>query len=409
MALGSRIVVCLVGADPLTRAGIEAQLRDRADIVFTTRSAPEGGVTLVVADQVDPLYLGKSYYLAADGGPGARPYVLLRDALEGAEVYALVKVALRSREAIALIRPGDIVEIDIPNRKLDLAISPEDRDAERHLEEVAIQLHDWPELLASDRRRAAREKDPMERASLLIEIELEGPTVRGRVALHLPELAIRAVALGASEHRGPPGPVLAEARLDFSPRIPCGSVWASEIGRLAGAGVVLAPGALADASRWIDWWWADHGAGLGQLDVDLDPESAEFYDYPTTEWYREPARTGQPCVAGPYVDYICTHKYTFTLSVPVPVTDGTAFLGVAGADILADEVERMVLPALSGLGGGAVLANGNGRGIASTTAALMPGVVLRPGQPGGMCHVNAPGSLPWRLYRPAPDERAATG
>ena len=54
MALGSRIVVCLVGADPLTRAGIEAQLRDRADIVFTTRSAPEGSVTLVVADQVDP-------------------------------------------------------------------------------------------------------------------------------------------------------------------------------------------------------------------------------------------------------------------------------------------------------------------------------------------------------------------
>src|SRR5262249_2792891 len=31
-------------------------------------------------------------------------------------------------------------------------------------------LHDWPELLASYRRRAAREKDATERASLLIEI-----------------------------------------------------------------------------------------------------------------------------------------------------------------------------------------------------------------------------------------------
>jgi type III secretion protein Q len=78
--------------------------------------------------------------------------------------------------------------------------------------------------------------------SLLVEIELEGSTVHGRVALHLPELAIRAVALGVPEHRGAPGPVLAEARLDFSPRIPCGAVWASEIARLAGAGVVL-PGA----------------------------------------------------------------------------------------------------------------------------------------------------------------------
>lgn len=51
-----------------------------------------------------------------------------------------------------------------------LAISAEDREAEQHLEELAIQLADWPELLASYRRRAAREKDATERASLLIEI-----------------------------------------------------------------------------------------------------------------------------------------------------------------------------------------------------------------------------------------------
>jgi Methyl-accepting chemotaxis protein-like, first PDC sensor domain len=178
-------------------------------------------------------------------------------------------------------------------------------------------------------------------------------------------------------------------------------------GFAAGAGVVLAPDVLADAPRWIDWWWADQGAGIGQLDVDLDPESAEFYDYTTTEWYREPARTGRPCVAGPYVDYICTHKYTFTLSVPV--TDEGAFLGVAGADILAGEVERMALPALSRLGGPAVLASGNGRVIASTTIALLPGVVLPPGP--GMCRVSLAGSLPWMLLRAGagPDEGAAAG
>jgi tetratricopeptide (TPR) repeat protein len=51
-----------------------------------------------------------------------------------------------------------------------LALAPDDREAEQHLEELAIQLHDWPELLASYRRRAAREKDATERASLLIEI-----------------------------------------------------------------------------------------------------------------------------------------------------------------------------------------------------------------------------------------------
>jgi len=168
-------------------------------------------------------------------------------------------------------------------------------------------------------------------------------------------------------------------------------VLARHRGFAAGAGVVLAPDALADAPRCIDWWWADQG--IGQLEVDLDPASAEFYDYTTTEWYREPARTGQPCIAGPYVDYICTHKYTFTVSVPV-VDDGR-FVAVAGADILAGEVERMLLPGLSMLGRAnrpAVLVSGDGRVIASGTASILPGTVLRPAGP-----VAAAGPLPWVL------------
>ena len=176
-------------------------------------------------------------------------------------------------------------------------------------------------------------------------------------------------------------------------------------GLAAGAGVVLAPGALADAPRCIEWWWADQGSGLEQLQVDLDPESAEFYDYTTTEWYRSPERTGQPSVAGPYVDYICTHQYTFTLSVPV-VCAGR-FTGVAGADILAAQVERLVLPELAQLGRVAVLTSGNGRVIASNTASILPGVavsrqplcsqlvpVAGPGSPGSH---DEPSPLPWTL------------
>jgi Cache domain len=171
-------------------------------------------------------------------------------------------------------------------------------------------------------------------------------------------------------------------------------VLARHHGFAAGAGVVLAPQALADAPRWIDWWWADRG--IGQLQVDLDPGSAEFYDYTTTEWYREPARTGQPCIAGPYVDYICTREYTFTVAVPV-VDDGR-FMGVAGADILAGEVERMVLPGLSRLGRAsrpAVLVSGSGRVIASSSARILPGEVLGPGGQGGT--MTAAGPLPWML------------
>jgi hypothetical protein len=139
----------------------------------------------------------------------------------------------------------------------------------------------------------------------------------------------------------------------------------------AGAGVVLAPATLADLPRCIEWWWADPGAAPTQLQVDLDPGSVEFYDYTTTEWYRTPERTGLPSVAGPYVDYICTHRYTITLSVPI-VCAGR-FAGVAGADILAEQVERLVLPDLCRLGRPAVLVSGNGRVLASNTAAVLPG------------------------------------
>ncbi|MDX6338017.1 MAG: hypothetical protein QOG05_5357 [Streptosporangiaceae bacterium] len=178
-------------------------------------------------------------------------------------------------------------------------------------------------------------------------------------------------------------------------------------GLAAGAGVVLAPHTLADAPRCIEWWWSDRSARVVPLEVDLDPESAEFYDYTTTEWYREPERTGTPTLAGPYVDFICTHEYTFTLAAPV--RHAGRFIGVAAADILATQVERLVLPGLCGLGlagpgQAAVLTSGHGRVIASTSASLPPGAALpRPSQETGCTPLAGPGAghpprlLPWSL------------
>lgn len=178
-------------------------------------------------------------------------------------------------------------------------------------------------------------------------------------------------------------------------------------GLAAGAGVVLAPQTLADASRCIEWWWAGRGGRVVPLEVDTDPESAEFYDYTTTEWYREPERTGTPTLAGPYVDFICTHEYTFTLAAPV--RHAGRFIGVAAADILATQVERLVLPGLRSLGRPArdhvvVLASGHGRVIASTSATLPPGAALPcPPQEAGCTRLAGPGAgqparlLPWSL------------
>ncbi len=169
-------------------------------------------------------------------------------------------------------------------------------------------------------------------------------------------------------------------------------------GLAAGAGVVLAPGILADARRAIEWWWEDRGSGHERLEVDLDPDSAEFYDYTTEEWYCEPRRTGRACVAGPYVDYICTHEYTFTISVPVVSRD--RFAGVAGADILAAQVERAVVPGLARLAGVAVLASAGGRVIASNSARLTPGMVLERSQRELAARASA-GDLPWTLIEGA--------
>lgn len=175
-----------------------------------------------------------------------------------------------------------------------------------------------------------------------------------------------------------------------------------QAGLTAGAGVVLAPDVVADAPRCIEWWWADAAARISRLHVDTDPSSAECYDYTTTEWYREPERTGRPAVAGPYVDFICTREYTFTLAVPV--YDAGRFRGVAGADILASQLERLLLPGLSDLGRVAVLVSGCGRVIASSSASIRPGAVLRgPQRPdglvpvAGLVPVGGLRELPWTL------------
>ena len=78
------------------------------------------------AEQVDPIFYAKSYYLEPDAS-GARPYALLRDALEQSGRVAIVKVALRQRESLAMLRvregvfvletmlwPEEIREADFP-------------------------------------------------------------------------------------------------------------------------------------------------------------------------------------------------------------------------------------------------------------------------------------------------------
>lgn len=80
---------------------------DMASLPLPTTKTVEV-VQFVGAEEVDPSYFARTYFLQAEGA-GAKPYVLLRDALVKSSRWAVVKVALRSREALALIRPRDDV------------------------------------------------------------------------------------------------------------------------------------------------------------------------------------------------------------------------------------------------------------------------------------------------------------
>jgi DNA end-binding protein Ku len=60
----------------------------------------------VPAEQIDPIYFSKSYYLEPER-PATKPYVLLRDALADSGMVGLVKVAIRSKEQLATLRVRD--------------------------------------------------------------------------------------------------------------------------------------------------------------------------------------------------------------------------------------------------------------------------------------------------------------
>jgi len=60
----------------------------------------------VKADDVDPVYLESSYYMAPDEG-GEKPYALLFEALKATKYYAIAKIAMHNREHVVIVRPGE--------------------------------------------------------------------------------------------------------------------------------------------------------------------------------------------------------------------------------------------------------------------------------------------------------------
>ncbi|HEY7679706.1 MAG TPA: Ku protein [Terriglobia bacterium] len=59
----------------------------------------------VKAEEVDPVYLESSYYLAPDEA-GEKPYALLMEALRRTGYVGLAKVTMHNREHVVVLRPG---------------------------------------------------------------------------------------------------------------------------------------------------------------------------------------------------------------------------------------------------------------------------------------------------------------
>lgn len=59
----------------------------------------------VKAEQVDPIYLESSYYMAPDEG-GEKPYALLFEALRETKYFGIAKIAMHNREHIVILRPN---------------------------------------------------------------------------------------------------------------------------------------------------------------------------------------------------------------------------------------------------------------------------------------------------------------
>ncbi|MET9860058.1 Ku protein [Streptomyces smyrnaeus] len=112
----------------------------------------------VPAEEIDPLQLDRSYYLAADGKRADKPYVLLREALRRSGKVAVAKLALRARESLGMLRvyedalalhtmlwPDEIRSVSGVAPEGDVAVRDAELDLADTLMETLGEL-DWSEL-----------------------------------------------------------------------------------------------------------------------------------------------------------------------------------------------------------------------------------------------------------------------
>ena len=152
---------------------------DFADLPST--SSKEIGVTkFVPADQIDPMWLDKSYYLEPDKS-ATKPYILLRDALVKEKRVAICTVSIRTRMTMAVLRVRDGVIVmqtmlwPDEIRGADFAAVDDDQHASKQEMDMAKMLIDQ---LAGDYEPSEYEDDYAIAVKELVRAKVEGGDVR---------------------------------------------------------------------------------------------------------------------------------------------------------------------------------------------------------------------------------------
>ena len=164
-----------------TEDGDMVVLTDEDFADLPSRTSKEIGVTkFVPADQIDPMWLDKSYYLEPDKA-ATKPYVLLRDALEKEKRMAICTVSIRTRMTMAVLRVRDGVLVmqtmlwPDEIRAADFASVDEDQHASKQEMDMAKLLIDQ---LAGDYDPSEYEDDYAIAVKELVRAKVEGGEVR---------------------------------------------------------------------------------------------------------------------------------------------------------------------------------------------------------------------------------------
>ena len=174
---------------------------------------------------------------------------------------------------------------------------------------------------------------------------------------------------------------------------------------IIGAGFVAQPGFIPDAP-WHLAWWLGHANTFGvtgpaapelrRLVAVEDEHSESFRDYTTLEWWRVPSTTHARHITGP-VRRLPLHRRLHADARRCPRSSDGAMIGVVGADLYVNDIERTLLPAVRGAGRSAALVNASGRVVVASDSSRPTGSLL----PSATCARAAP-----RLHdRRAPHRR----